>query len=48
MSAESKPMMSWEEEDVAQANDDDFLGEVEAMEVPMACSISDPTCEACQ
>ena len=33
------------EESVVQ---DDFLGEVEAKEVPMACSIDNPECEACQ
>jgi hypothetical protein len=45
--AQAKPVMSWDDAEDDQANDD-FLGSVEAQEVPKACSIDSPECEACQ
>ncbi len=41
------PLFSWDED---EANDtaQDFLSNVEAQDVPLACSIDNPECEACQ
>jgi hypothetical protein len=47
MNAQSNPVMSWDDVEDDQANDD-FLGAVEAQEVPKACSLDNPECEACQ
>jgi hypothetical protein len=41
----AKPLMDWDSEDNAA---DDFLGDVQGQEMPKACSILEPNCEACQ
>lgn len=47
MSANEAPIMSWDDAEDEQAVDD-FLEDAEAQEVPKACSIDNPECEACQ
>lgn len=47
MSAENSGVMSWDDVDDEVAADD-FLANAEAQEVPKACSIDNPQCEACQ
>ncbi|WP_274643971.1 hypothetical protein [Pseudomonas serbica] len=42
---QAKPLMDWDTEDSAT---DDFLGDVQGQEMPKACSILEPNCEACQ
>lgn len=45
----ASPVFSWDEAETAGANEsDDFLNEVSAQDVPKACSIDEPDCEACQ
>lgn len=47
MSTKEAPIMSWDDvEDEQPAAD--FLEDAEAQEVPKACSIDNPDCEACQ
>ena len=40
-----EPKFSWDSDDNAS---DDFLGDAQGQEVPKACSILEPSCEACQ
>lgn len=42
----AKPAMSWDEEETVQG--EEFALADEAAEVPKACSIDNPECEACQ
>jgi hypothetical protein len=42
------PVMSWDEPAVEDQEGDDFLLDVEAQGVPLACSLENPDCEACQ
>jgi hypothetical protein len=41
-----KPTMSWDD-DTAD-NDEGFMLDTEAADVPKACSITEPDCESCQ
>jgi hypothetical protein len=44
-----KPLFSWDQPEGENVQEvDDFLSEVEAKDVPLACSIDNPDCEACQ
>lgn len=45
--AQAAPAFSWDEPAV-EGEADDFLLNVEAQDVPKACSIDNPECEACQ
>lgn len=41
--------ISWDDlEDAPESQEEDFLEEAEPTEVPKACSIDQPDCEACQ
>jgi hypothetical protein len=42
------PIMSWDDAEDEQQSGTDFLESAEAQEVPKACSIDNPDCEACQ
>lgn len=48
MSAEAKPVMSWDESVNDEMDGDDFLSDAQAQDVPKACSLDNPDCEACQ
>lgn len=45
---QEKPVFSWDDADNQQEEGKDFLNDVEAQDVPKACSIDNPECEACQ
>jgi hypothetical protein len=43
------PAFSWDDAETEVQNEhEDFLSEVAAQDVPKACSIDQPDCEACQ
>lgn len=44
---QAAPAFSWDEPAV-EGDAEDFLQNVEAQDVPMACSLENPDCEACQ
>jgi hypothetical protein len=48
MSETAAPAFSWDEPEVDGQEADDFLSNVEAQDVPKACSLDNPDCEACQ
>jgi hypothetical protein len=48
MSETAAPAFSWDEPVVDGQEADDFLLNVEAQDVPKACSLDNPECEACQ
>lgn len=43
------PVFSWDEaENSAQSEGEDFLSDVTGQAAPLACSLENPECEACQ
>jgi hypothetical protein len=42
------PAFSWDAPAVEGDEADDFLQNVDAQDVPLACSLENPDCEACQ
>ena len=48
MSTTEAPLMSWDDAEDDQQSAADFLENTEAQEVPKACSIDNPDCEACE
>lgn len=43
------PVFSWDEAETAdQDGQEDFLAAADAQDVPKACSLSEPDCDACQ
>ncbi|MBI6883107.1 hypothetical protein [Pseudomonas putida] len=43
------PAFSWDDTPAQEdAGSEDFLSDVDGQPVPKACSLDDPTCEACQ
>lgn len=46
--SENAPLMSWDADQEEAQGADDFLAKVDAQDVPLACSIDNPECEACQ
>lgn len=43
------PAFSWDDTPTQEeAGSEDFLSDVDGQPVPKACSLDDPTCEACQ
>ncbi len=44
--SEAMISLGWDEE--LESEEQDFLAETDAQEVPNACSLDNPDCEACQ